>query len=229
MRLGRVRLALAGAALAAAQPAFSETVELAVPVVRQQTNVWCWAATSSMLLELYGYPNVNPGGNFQCGYVAVVFPECDASCWECIRPIGPLPNMKWALDRYLDYVRERHDFFINVIQPRYEEYPSFSEIKESLSGNYPVIAGISPAGPPADASQAQHAVLISGFIDEYWGGERRRLVIINDPFIYEPGQNPYERAGSSVHLPTGKAVVDWEVFRDELNFTSAVFVNPQFD
>jgi hypothetical protein len=225
-----IRKAIIGFALAttfwAAAPAAAERVELAVPVVRQQTNVWCWAATATMALQLHGYPNVNPAGNYQCGIVAVAFPECDADCHACIRPIGPLPNMVWAIERYQAYVARTLDFSLPHVRPRYDDSPTFEKIRQSLRQDMPVIAGISPTRVPNNPSETEHAVLISG-VDDAWrtpSGERVRVVIVNDPFVYGPGQNPYERVGGWVDPYSGKAVVEWNTFRNRLNFSSAVFL-----
>jgi hypothetical protein len=222
---GIISFAAAIAALLGATPAFSAKVELPVPVSYQQTQVWCWAATASMALQFYGYPNVNPAGNYQCGIVGVALPECTADCRQCIRPIGPLPNMVTVIRRYQAYVRQNYGSRFPALQPRYQAYPTFEQLKAAVNATAPVIVGISPSGPPANPAFTQHAVLVTGY-DEFVNasGQRVRVVILNDPLIYPPGQNPHVLAGGVVSQQSGKVMILWEHLRDRLNLTSAVFL-----
>jgi hypothetical protein len=200
-------------------------VELPVPVVYQQTQVWCWAATATMALQYSGFPNVNPGANYQCGVVGVALPECKADCRLCIQPIGPLPNMVTVLRRYHAYVRQNYGPNVPVLQPRYQAHPTFDQLKASINAGRPVIVGISPAGPPPNPALTQHAVLVTGYDEAVDGnGQRVRLVVLNDPLIYPQGQNPHVWAGGAVSPQSGKVTIRWEDLRNGLNLTSAVFL-----
>ena len=74
--------------------------------------------------------------------------------------------------------------------------------------------------------EPEHAILISGY-DELTNnaGQRVRLVILNDPLVYSPGQGPYHPAGGYVVQPSGKVVIPWENLRNRLNLTSAIFLS----
>ncbi len=199
-----------------------DIVQLPVRVVSQETPVWCWAASSEMVLNYLGYPNANPAGDFQCGIVAVTFPECDLNCFQCIAPIGPLPNGVDVLKNYINY-SNRQGFYRDDIRPRYVANPTFGEIRDAIDRGYPIIAGISPQGPPSNPAFTAHAVVITGYIDR---GYSDRAVIVNDPLIFQYGYaNPYDVPGSAV-ADNGKAVVGWNVFLNGLNFTAAILMNP---
>jgi hypothetical protein len=222
----RLRLPIAAIALALVRPgaAVADASVIAIPVVYQETKVWCWAATATMALQAFGYPNVNPGGNFQCGIVAVTFPQCDADCRQCEKPIGPLPNMLQVIRGYQDFVERTRNFRVPRVQPRYVPYPTFEQIKASVRAGYPVIAGISPwSGRPQDPGHTDHAVLITGYREDN-GGATRELTI-NDPYPYRGIANPYEQAGATVDAQTGVARVTWSTATHYLHLTSAILLS----
>jgi len=138
-----------------------------------------------------------------------------------------MTNMVSVLHNYVRRVSPtgpRADF-----QPTYIAHPSFDTIADAIDRGYLVIAGISPNTAPYRADYAEHVVLITGYAVEdrpNSTGYYERSVIVNDPFIYH-GWSPYDRPGASVSHSTGKGLVDWNVFRNQLRFTSAVFVNPR--
>jgi hypothetical protein len=56
--------------LAAVALHFSSSVEvgqLNMAPVFQPTPVWCWLASTETSLKHYGVPDLNPGGDDQCG------------------------------------------------------------------------------------------------------------------------------------------------------------------
>ena len=98
---------------AQSQGSIAEAAFLPISPEIQQTPVWCWAAVSTMVLKWFGYPNVNPGGNFQCGFVAVAFPSCDLDCRQCIQPAGPMQNTVEFQRRYVQFVRRYPYAYVN--------------------------------------------------------------------------------------------------------------------
>ena len=209
-----------------AHPAYAQRTELKADLITQQTPVWCWAATASMALELLGFPDIDPSKNYQCGVVAAAFPDCVDDCTQCVSRLGPLTNLVAVLDRYQDLTIERDAQPSAQLDPNYVSYPQWKQIKQSLDLAYPVIVGISPDGRPDNPAQSQHAILITGYDDNYRGtGEQ--WVILRDPYPYAPHENPYVGAGYRFQAASGKAKLPWKVLRDRLNLTSAVFLEKQ--
>ena len=204
-------------------PAHAERKELKVPAITQQTPVWCWAATSSMALELLGFRNINPAKNYQCGVVAAAFPDCDDDCTKCVTSLGSMDRLVDVIERYRDLSLWHSRASWRILRPRYVPYPALASIERSINRHYPVIVGVSPDGKPDDPAQAEHTVLITGYDDNYRGtGEA--WVTLRDPYPYSAGQSPYTRAGYSYAPATRKARLPWRVLRDRLNLTSAVFL-----
>ena len=222
-----VLLVAAVSATLVMRPAYAQRTELKADLIAQQTPVWCWAATASMALELLGFPDIDPSRNYQCGVVAAAFPGCEDDCTQCVTRLGPLTNLVAVLDRYQDLTFERDgQTSAQTLSPNYVPNPQWKRIKQSLDLAYPVIAGISPDGRPNNPAQSQHAILITGYDDNYRGtGEQ--WVILRDPYPYAPRENPYVSAGYRFQAASGKAKLPWKVLRDRLNLTSAVFLEKQ--
>jgi hypothetical protein len=138
-----------------------------------------------------------------------------------------LSDLVGVLDRYKVLSDERSGKQLNeLFSPNYVSYPQWTRVKESLDLSYPVIAGISPDGAPANPSRAQHVVLITGYDDNHRGtGED--WVILRDTYPYAGNDNPYVKAGYRFQASTGKVQLPWRVLRDRLNLTSAVFLEEQ--
>jgi hypothetical protein len=198
-----------------------------MPVITQQTPVWCWAATASMALQELGFPDLNPAKNYQCGVVAVAFEGCEDDCTKCVESLGSLAMLVGVLDRYRNLSAQQGNVTPDErFSPNYADYPDWIRVRHSLRLSYPVIAGISPDGKPADPDEPEHTVLITGYDDNY-RGSGEKWVIVRDPYPYEPGASPYASAGYVYDAATGKAKLPWRVLRDRLNFTSAVFLERQ--
>ena len=208
-------------------PANARGKELKTHPITQQTPVWCWAATSSMALELLGFRNINPAKNYQCGVVAAAFPDCDDDCTKCVTSLGSMDRLVDVIQRYKELSLEGGSRKQpKALNPKYVSYPAWRSIERSIDSSYPVIAGISPDGEPDDAAQAEHAVLITGYDNDYRGtGEA--WVTLRDPYPYARGDNPYTSAGYSYDAATRKARLPWRALRDRLNLTSAVFLKSE--
>ena len=223
MRTALLFLAAASASFTE-YPAHAQRTELKVPVIMQQTPVWCWAAAASMALKVLGFPDINPVRNYQCGVVAAAFRDCDDDCTKCVTSLGSMTELVGVLDRYRNLSLEQNAASSHArLSPNYQAYPRWTRIKRSLDLAYPVIAGISPDAKPDDPAASQHTVLITGYDDDY-RGSGEDWVILKDPYPYERGANPYANAGYPYAAATGKARLPWRVLRDRMNLTSAVFL-----
>jgi len=171
-------------------PAQAERVELRMPIVTQQTPSWCWAATASMALNLLGFPDLNPARNYQCGVVAAAFSECEDDCTKCVTSLDSMDKPVGVLDRYKDLSAGIDKALpAKGFNPNYAAYPRLSRVKRSLNLSFPLIVGISPDRKPADPSDAQHAVLITGYETNY-RGSGEDWVVVRDPYPYVAGASP---------------------------------------
>src|SRR4051812_12844522 len=66
------------------------SAQLNMAPIAQQTQQWCWAASAEMILRYYQLPNLNPGGDYQCGVVGTYYylvsgpsHPCVANCFLC--------------------------------------------------------------------------------------------------------------------------------------------------
>ena len=202
-------------------------MELKIPVITQQTPVWCWAATASMALKVLGFPDLNPAQNYQCGVVAAAFEDCQDDCTKCVTSLGSMASLVGVLERYRDLaVEDGLVQWSDRFSPNYAAYPLLPRIKRSLDLSFPVIAGISPDRKPDDPAKSEHSVLITGYDDDYHGtGEQ--WVVVRDPYPYQPGASPYTNAGYAYDASSGKAELPWRILRDRMNLTSAVFLERQ--
>ena len=184
-----------------------ETV-LNIPPVQQQTTVWCWLAAGEMIFKHFNLPNVNPGGNYQCGIIGTIFYNsvCNNDCMNslCIRPSGSnyntlkmLKDFPWLTGRKVLSCREGFEL-------------SFSVVKNNIDQQKPILCGISP-NRRLYYQGAEHAVLLIGYkvvnLTPYY--------IINDPFPYSNTDNPYLKAGAN-KLQNNQYLIRAETFTKRL-------------
>jgi hypothetical protein len=222
----RLRLLLLAAVSAGSgvQSAHAHRTELKTELVVQQTPSWCWAATASMALKVLGFPDINPGKNYQCGVVAAAFPQCDDDCTKCDTELDTMPSFVRLLERYRDLSMRGKSLGLKAsFHPNYVAYPGLRRIEHSIDLSFPVIAGISAGERPSDPAQPEHSVLITGYDDDH-NGTGETWMIVRDPYPYASEENPWTNAGYPYRRPSGTALVPWRVLRGEMNLTSAVFL-----
>lgn len=205
-------------------PAYAQQTELKTEFISQQTPSWCWAATAGMALEFLKFPDINPVRNYQCGVVAAAFPDCDDDCTRCDTTLDTMMSFVGVLKRYRALALHGKPVGLQrAFSPNYVAYPTYAHVRRSLNLSYPVIAGISADQRPLNPAEPQHAVLITGYDDDYQASGEP-WVVVRDPYPYAAGDNPWVSAGYPYRQNSGRAMVPWRVLRDQLNLTSAVFL-----
>jgi hypothetical protein len=202
-----------------AQAARAETLDIE-PVV-QQTPVWCWAATSEMVLKHYGFPNLNPAGNYQCGVVGSVGGPCWSNCGACITSGGTTYSIANVLRNYARVTLQLTGFRVDEpFEPRAVGRLSPGQIERSIDDDAPVVAGITPAGIrfPPGMGFSQHAVLIVGYEEAEDGG---LFLVVNDPYPYPYGVAPYVQAGGASDGP-GRFLIRYEAFVQRLGYDNSI-------
>ena len=189
--------------------------------IAQQTIVWCWAAVSEMVLRHYRFPVINPGGDYQCGIVAMLAPQCQMNCYSCVTSIGSTSDMALVIEKYQmvsdAYLRGHRG---RNFSTQLAGALSPEEIVYEIDEDNPIVAGISPSGmgPYYLPGMSEHAVLIVGY---YQRGSSFH-VLVNDPMPYPSfGFNPYLAVGGQQSTP-GQYWIDYRVFVSRLLYKNSI-------
>ena len=192
--------------------------DLAINPVVQQAPGWCWAAAAQMVLAHYGFPNLNPNGNYQCGVVSAQGGSCSANCGFCLNPAGSNQRVAAVIQAYAQSAAQARGFASPNFQPRLYGILPPQEIIRAVDNNAPILAGISPTLLiPPGLGLSQHAVVIVG----YSGGPSNLEVLVNDPFPYPPGYEPYSRVGGRF-VRSGQYRVPYASFINLLRYGNSI-------
>jgi len=222
MRLERVIIKIVVAAVLSVFPASTRAETIDIDPVIQQASVWCWAATAEMVLKHFGFPSVNPVGNYQCGVVGSLGGVCNINCAACVGRGGPTTNLVPILNNYANIADPAQDF-----TPRHRGRLTKSQIITSIDDDSPVIAGISPSYQGVDfpdgLGMSEHVVVIVGYEDQEDGDLQ---LIVNDPFPYRyTGQpDPYLRNGAEL-IVDGQYRISYTSFVNSLRYRNSVVFN----
>jgi hypothetical protein len=202
-------------AFAVAPQRSSAQTTLNIEPVYQQTPVWCWAAVGEMVFRHFGVANINPGGNFQCGIIALLHPVCNQNCRSCIVPAGSLTTMDNMLTRYPTVASQVTGTSTQISTTVSYSRLSPAAILREVNAGRPIVAGISPSGY-RDTGISQHVALIIGFDGD--------ALIVNDPFPFRAAfsGNPYEAAGGR-EIRSGRYRIAYEAFASRLRWRESIY------
>lgn len=126
---------------------------LPVPLVRQQTQVWCWAATSEMIFRYYSLPIT------QCQLVSVYLnQECCTGNPFCAVPSGTMDTIQRGL------------FLVGGVRSTWAPGPlSFDQVAAEIDAGRPIMIGYR-------GSFSGHVVMLTGY------ARATRYVKILDPY-----------------------------------------------
>lgn len=209
-------------ALSIALPLIAE--ELYITPRYQETYVWCWVAVGQMVFEHYDVPNVNPGGDYQCGIIGLLAAgtmrhDCAFRCQNCTVPAGSAAGVRNMIEEYPRRVAAVGDEDVARLRASYQANAlSFSAVQREIDDEHPIIAGISPGGRPSRWASSQHVALIVGY-DETDDEER---LLVNDPYPFS-GANPYIAAGADDN-GDGSYWISYRAFRDRLDWAESFVV-----
>ena len=198
---------------------FSQDKTLDISPVYQETQVWCWVSVGEMIFKYYDVCCINPGGDYQCGIIALLGPACNNDCRNCIVPAGSsqvIQNMLREYPRYARQVCGSNKYSVSSTI-RYSK-ASRELIIDEIDNDRPIIAGISPSG--GYGASPAHVALIIG----YEADNTDFILIVNDPFPYElfSSPDPYLTAGGEF-IESGKYKISYSDFT-KLRWTQS-FVN----
>lgn len=179
---------------------------LAIPPVEQETQVWCWLACGEMIFEHYNIPSQNKG-SYQCGIIRTISSPsspCYSDCFKCVIPAGSNVGTLNMIANYAMSVSEKQFSYSN------SKIVSFEHIIQNIDNNIPVLCGTS-YNSRNFFYDSEHVVLLIGYRIK----NGKEYVIINDPFPYPKGQNPYFNHGAS-GLNINQYEISYESFINDI-------------
>jgi hypothetical protein len=176
-----------------------------------------------MIFQYYGIPNMNPGGDYQCGLVAVYFgryyPACNYSCYQCVASIPSMDQEQLLINGYGGLVNS-YGIPSRILSSSllFSALPMQQVMVEIASGR-PILAGITPGGI-SFPDQSQHAVVVVGYDTTV----SPPGLVVNDPFPYSAVgmPNPYLLSGA-VQLRPGQYLVAYASFVSALGWGNSLY------
>ncbi len=151
-------------------PSSSPAGTLAVPVIYQQQNQWCWAASCQMILSYYGY------SSSQCAMANWCFSQsncCINLVWNPNAPITPCNQPNWIYG----YSRDMQDVLIHwgpIYSTGVGTYLAWSTVQSESNAGRPFVIGFSWKPLP---NSGGHAMVGRGYLgtnvyyNDPWPGE----------------------------------------------------------
>ncbi|WP_072038966.1 C39 family peptidase [Flavihumibacter solisilvae] len=187
---------------------------LDIDPVYQQTQQWCWVSCGEMVFKYYDICSINPVGDYQCGIIALLHPQCDYNCYSCVVSAGTTQRIINMFKQYPAYARSICGSYRSSITcTEYYGALSTASIMASIDDDMPILAGVNPSGR-ASSYESEHACLIIGYmIDD----DDEVTLIVNDPYPYDRMgvRNPYYEAGGD-ELQLGQYEIEYYAFRRQL-------------
>lgn len=176
--------------------------EFSITAIRQETAVWCWLAVGEMIFRYYQLPNLNPGGDYQCGIVGAVgysqngaCDVCNINCGNCVRPAGSAQMVSYMLATYPKVAcKFLYENNITLNSQFVTDFLASNFLISELDAKRPVIAGINPGAQFILPGNSQHVALIVGY---FYSGSNL-ILRVNDPYPYfTTGTDPYVFNGAT--------------------------------
>lgn len=206
--------ALVAGALVWASPSRAETL-LDIDPAPETGPGQAWAGIAEMIMVYYDVPNTGPG-DMQCSlaYFLTGTPNCYKEQGE---------SEFNAVSRVVKgYPQFAHESFGEIpIAMRWEAAKTIppQDIIQEIKFERPVLVQIEPAPNEGEAKAEKRAVLIVGFD----GGPDNLQLIINDPKIYPPTQNPYLEFGGKIRDNSGQYQIGYADFQSFLKWSATLY------
>jgi hypothetical protein len=206
--------AIVAGAFAWATPSRAETL-LDIDPAPETGPGQAWAGIAEMIMVYYDVPNTGPG-DMQCSlaYFLTGTPNCykaqDESEFNAVSRIVK------------GYPQFAHESFGEIpIAMRWEAAKTITpqDIIQEIKFERPVLVQIEPAPNEGETKAEKRAVLIVGFD----GGADNLQLIVNDPKIYPPTQNPYLEFGGRVRDQSGQYQIGYADFQSFLKWSATLW------
>lgn len=174
-----------------------------------------WAGVAEMIMVYYDVPNTGPG-DMQCSLA--YFLTGTPNCYK-----APDESEFTAVSRIVKgYPQFAHESFGELpIAMRWEAAKTIQpqDIIQEIKFERPVLVQIEPAPNEGETKAEKRAVLIVGFD----GGPDNLQLIINDPKVYPPTQNPYLEFGGKVRDQSGQYQIGYADFQSFLKWSATLW------
>ncbi len=204
----------AWAALSSAAPARAESL-LDVPPAPESGPGQAWAGIAEMIMVYYDVPNTGPG-DMQCSIA--YFLTGTQNCYK-----DPAESEFTAVSRVVKgYPQFAHESFGEIpVAMRWQEAKTITpdEVIQEIKIERPVLAQIEPAPNEGQSKAEKRAVLIVG----YDGSADNLQLIINDPKIFLPTENPYLEAGGRIRDNSGQYEIGYADFLSFLKWSATLY------
>ena len=179
-----------------------------------------------MVFEYYKIPNVNLGGNYQCGIMgALARPNniCFQDCRRCVVNAQSLEQIRGSISFYPNAVQFLTRRPVKQLTASSQFSPlTKREVKAEIDANRPIIVGVSFDSAPRPLSQ--HVALVVDYDEDETGN---LTLTVNDPFPYDLPQfaknkNSYVVAGGKDNFD-GSFTIDYDKFKIRLNWRETIY------
>lgn len=206
--------AIAAVGLCFSTPALAENL-LDIDPAPETSAGQAWAGIGEMIMVYYDVPNIGPG-DMQCSLA--YFLTGTQNCYK-----GADESEFTAVSRIVKgYPQFAHESFGEIpVSMRWEAAKTITprDIIQEIKFERPVVAQIEPVRNEGEASIEKRAVLIVGFE----GGADNLQLIVNDPKIYPPTQNPYLEAGGKIRDSSGQYQISYADFQSFLKWSETLW------
>lgn len=173
---------------------------LSVPVISQQQNQWCWAASCQMILSYYGYSATQCSMANWCFYQSTC---CDSVVWNEYAPITACnsPNYIYGYGRGMKEVLTQYG---SISSTGVNSYLTWSTVQSESNANRPFVIGF------AWTSGGGHAMVGKGYsagsydyvsYNDPWPGHGSRISFYSW-MVYAAGDHEWDQ---SLRLTTSPA------------------------
>lgn len=215
----RLRATFAGLAMlavfAGAAPARAEEMVLDIPPFPETGPGQSWAAVAEMIMTYYDVPNTGPK-DMQCSIAFFL-----TGNESCARPAGDseFVAVSRVVKGYPQYALET--FGDIPVAMRWEDAKTISpdDVWHEIRFERPVLVQIEPARNEGEEKIEKRAILIVGADGM---GENMQL-IVNDPKIFTPTENPYLEAGGRIRDNSGQYQISYADFAAFLKWSATLY------
>lgn len=205
---------MAATVLAWAMPARAESL-LDIDPAPERALGEAWAMIAEMIMVYYDVPNTGPG-DMQCSlaYFLTGTQNCYKSADE-----SEFTAVSRIIKGYSQYAHE--SFGELPIAMRWEEAKTIppADIIQEIKFERPILVQIEPAPNEGQTKTEKRAVLIVGFD----GDPQNLQLIINDPKVYLPTENPYLEFGGRIRDNSGQYQIGYADFASFLKWSATLY------
>jgi hypothetical protein len=214
---GLRRSGLAAAAIMAiawATPSQAETL-LDIPPAPETAPGQAWAGIAEMIMVYYDVPNTGPG-DMQCSLA--FFLTGTQNCYKA-QEESEFSAVSRVVKGYSQFALET--FGEIPVAMRWEEAKTIppQDVIQEIKFERPILVQIEPAPNEGESKAEKRAVLIVGFD----GGLDNLQLIINDPKVYPPTQNPYLEFGGRIRDNSGQYQIGYADFQFFLKWSATLY------